>query len=48
MEEKQIWKNHTEINPGRLFFARLKNIHVVFDALFAYLNTENKIRVDLH
>lgn len=45
---KKIWKNHAKINPGRLFFAKLKNIHVIFEAMFAYRNTENKISVGLH
>lgn len=45
---KKLWKNHAKINPGRLFFAKLKNIHVIFEAMFAYRNTENKISVGLH
>lgn len=47
MEEKNMEKP-CQKNPGRLFFAKLKNIHVSFEALFAYLNTENKISVGLH
>lgn len=38
MEETK-WKNHAEINPGRLLFAKLKNIHVIFEAFFDDLNT---------
>lgn len=45
---KKLWKSHAKINPGRLFFAKLKNIHVIFEAMFAYRNTENKISVGLH
>lgn len=47
VEEKNMEKP-CQNKSRKIIFAKLKNIHVFFEAMFAYRNTENKIRVGLH